>query len=549
MDIDPSQAGSIVFKRPALAILALAIALYAMAAIYCVANGRIWIDEASYVVKSLRYVTGTLHPYTAEDATWYMPLYFYQLGWAQELFGAGHETGRWMSALLGLASGGVLYLICRRLELGALISALAVALYLLTPTTTYYFSGATPIATVAFLLMLAVYLIVIGRDRPQLWISAALGGLFWALFFYRQNMILAIVVLAPAYIYLIGSDRRRHALFVLLAGSVLTALTFAAFPDKLLDYALRLPLLTPLLQKIHALPGTWSFIEKTTDSRYDLSPSLARLSWRDPVDAFLLPFLGTTMLAGAVLVVPRAPRFAKVTGLFFFFLALTHYLGSAGYCAACILTYTSYFVGIGILAAAFALFTAVRAYGPGVGAMLAATAMVFNATGTFYAVPDANNVPSPYRAFPFPLMDRTEGLPELESARRLAKIFDADLPRQGEVMVLHDFTVLPYAVSLAGRPMPVQALNLRQSYRPLRAGLADDEKARARAVLEGESFWCDETLQDWLESGVSGVVIQESVIPLPASAREALARNFTLKANVLYSGYPIGIYVRRGDGA
>ena len=123
----PTAAEGVLIKRVGAGILALTIALYVAAMAYCTLNGRIWIDEASYVVKSLKYVTGALHPYAAEDATWYMPFYFYQLGWAQQIFGQGHMAGRVMSAVLGAASGGLVFLICRRLALAAPIAALAVA--------------------------------------------------------------------------------------------------------------------------------------------------------------------------------------------------------------------------------------------------------------------------------------------------------------------------------------------------------------------------------------------------------------------------------------
>src|SRR5688572_11519180 len=96
-------------RQASLVLLTLTILGYVGMTTYAVINGRTWIDEVSYVIKSWWYVTGQVQPYSDQDATWYMPLYFYQLGLAQKLFGQSHEVGRTMSAGLGALSAVLVF--------------------------------------------------------------------------------------------------------------------------------------------------------------------------------------------------------------------------------------------------------------------------------------------------------------------------------------------------------------------------------------------------------------------------------------------------------
>lgn len=528
------------------AILIAAYALYAAMCAYGVIYGRTWIDEITYVVKSWWYVTGAEKPYSDADATWYMPLYFYQLGWAQAAFGQGHIAGRVMSAIMGAGAGGLVFLICRRLALAAPVAALGCALFLLGPTTAYYFTTATPIATVAALLLLAIYLIQRAPEAPPA-LSFGLGMLFAVLYFYRQNMILALVVLAPLYLWQVKHRRLMHAGLLALGLVLVTAPILALFPAKLALYAIRLPLITPLLHRAGLLPDTLRLIQDATESRYSLSLDLARLSWRDPVNAFLLPFLGTNLLALAVFALYRSERFLMLVPAFYFFLAATHYLGSAGYCPACILTYTSYFVGIGAVAAALAVDALWRrSRGLLAPAALAVAALSLNASGTGLAVNDASGAPSLWKNFPLPLVSKNSGLPDLEVTERLARIVTIAAPDAKRILVLDDQPQLAYAVARTGRTLPVQGFNLRQSYRRLRADLPAPERAEAIRILEAESLWTDATLVSWLgDPAVGAVMLQPNAVELPPEARLRLEETFRLSANVVVLGRTVGIYLRR----
>ena len=528
------------------AILVAAYVLYAAMSAYGVIYGRTWIDEITYIVKSHWYVTGAVAPYSDADATWYMPFYFYQLGWAQALFGQGHITGRVLSSVMGGLSGGLVFLICRRFNVSAAVAAGAVALYLLTPTTAYYFATATPIATVAFLLLLAVYVIQTSAGKPRPWVSAGLGVLFAVLYFYRQNMVLALVLLAPLYLTVIGGRRWLNGGVMVLAACVVSGVVLAIFSEKLALYAIRLPVLTPLLHQLGLLPDTLRIIQEATETRYTLSLDPGRLSWRDPMNGFVLPFLGTVVLALAVFAVRRSERFLLLVPAFFFFLAGTHYLGSAGYCPVCILTYTSYFVGIGAVAAALAVDVLWRRGKPWPAVAAGAGALAANVFGTAFAVPNAAGVPSPYRTFPLPLVSLNSGLSDLTVSERLARIVTMTTPPNARVLVLDDQPALAYAAVLAGRTLPVQGFNLRQSYRRLRADLPEAERAQVIRILEAESLWTDATLLAWLgDDAVAAVMLQENAVQMLPEARLRLQDRFRPSANVVVLGRDVTVYVRK----
>ena len=140
----------------AIIILAAAAVFYAGFGTYAVTQDRTWSDEVTYIAKSWWYVKGLVAPYSDTDATWYMPLYFYQLGLTQAAFGYGLIAGRAASLVMGGLSGVLLFACCRRLTLNPTVAAMTVLLYLANPTTAYYFATATPLSSVALLFMTAI---------------------------------------------------------------------------------------------------------------------------------------------------------------------------------------------------------------------------------------------------------------------------------------------------------------------------------------------------------------------------------------------------------
>ncbi len=512
---------------------------------YAVLYGRAWTDEATYIVKAWWYINGLMPPYSDRDATWYMPLFFYQLGLFEKVFGTSLEAGRTMSAVIGGLSGGLLFLICRRLTGNAAVALLTTAIYLLTPTTAYYFATAAPLATVACLTLLAVWLILIAAP-PGVGVSAALGLTFWALFFYRQNMILAVGLLAPLYIFAIGRKRVLHTAIVAGVSLAASIATLLLFPAKLGHYAARLPGVVPILDTLHMLPRDFQLIQTATDSAALLRIDLASLSWENFAISFLLPYLGTIVLA---LLAPFASR--KLGAIFaaaFFTLAITHFIGSAGYCSTCALMYTNYFVGVGAVDGALvlvAVWQACRARAlPAMPAvvLMAAAAIGLNAFGSLIRV---SAQPNPYRLFPEPMLHQYQPVREAVEIEQFAQVIAGITPADKPVLVLHTQPALAYAVFRAGRQPAVQSLNIRQSFRELRPDLDPLTRNDVLKAVAGESLWTRETLQQWLNGGFDTIVLQEGsgIADYPTAAALELA--FDLRTRAIFLGWSVAIYTRK----
>ncbi|MHB1207238.1 MAG: hypothetical protein ACYCZX_16840 [Rhodospirillaceae bacterium] len=541
---------------PAVIVLAAAAVFYAGFGIYAVVQGRTWSDEVTYVAKSWWYVKGLVAPYSDADATWYMPLYFYQLGLTQMAFGYGLTVGRAASLVTGGLSAVVLFACCRKLTGNPTVAAMAVLLYLANPTTAYYFATAAPLSSVALLFMAAVWLLLVGRERPSAGVSLLLGLVFALLYFYRQNMVLAVAVLAPAYVAVIGRRRLLHAGLLAAGGAAVSAAILAAFPAKLADYAVRLPGLTPILRKTGLLPASFDLILATTVTPLSLAFEPGRISWQDPFNAFLLPYLGTVAAAAGLLFMGR--RRDPVWLLFptlFLFLAATHYLGSVGYCATCILTYTNYFVGVGALAGGLtfaALWQRFEHAGrqPLDGVLrICSLAVLLNVFAPAAVISSAPAMIEGLKAFPAPMLRQTRPIRESTEMESFARIVDETLPRDKPVLVLHNLPSITYAVASSGRILPPQTLNLWQSYREVRANLAPPDHVAALRALEAESLWSDDTLARWIASGYDAVVYQETQGPPRPVLEAELNRYFDLVKRADYRGWKIRFYVRREVGA
>ena len=531
-------------------ILAAAALFYVAFGSYAVVRGRTWSDEVTYVAKSWWYLTGQVAPYSDTDATWYMPLFFYQLGLTQTVFGFGLITGRIASLVLGALSGGLLFACCRKLTGNPTAAALAVLLYLATPATTYYFATATPLSSVALLLMTAIWLVLKGREGPNSVITLALGVVLALLYFYRQNMILAIVVLAPAYILAVGNRRMVHAILLAAACTAVSAAILAMFPHKLAEYAVRLPGLTPILRAAGMLPPDFELILSTTDTPLSWAFEPGRLSWQDPYNAFLLPYLGTILASGALFFLRGRARVWLLVPAFFLFLAATHYVGSVGYCATCILTYTNYFVGVGALAGGLtfaALWSArERKNLKPLGGVLpvCAAAVLLNVFAPAAVISSQPAIIEGFTSFPAPMLRQVRPIPERDEIESFAREIDQALPPGKPTLVLHNLPSITYAVARSGRVLPPQNLNLWQSYRGIRADLGPGERSAAVQALEREALWSDDSLARWIASGYDAVVYQEDLTPRPMLEAE-LDRHFDLVKRADYRGWKVRLYARR----
>jgi len=530
-----------VSRRAPGAILGAAAGVYLAIGVFTIVFGRTWSDEVTYVAKSWWYVRGLVAPYSDADATWYMPLYFYQLGLIQLIFGKGLTIARAASLVLGGCSGALLFAIVRRLTGNPLAAALATLLYLATPATAYYFATATPFASVSCLLLLACWLLVDAHERPASHKSFLFGVALAALFFYRQNMIAAIAVLAPAHVLLMRTRRMRHA-SLMTAGAFCVCVSLALlFPAKLWLYAIRLPLVTGILRGLGLLGGNTAIILDNTQTPLSLDFAPDALLLRDIAGTFLLPYLGTVMLVlVSLLVLKGRERWWLLFPAVFVFLTIVHYAGSAGYCRNCIVAYTNYYVGIGALSAGLLAALVWRTRGAPAAVLVIAFALVLNVAASA-TIPAG----SPMRLFPAEMLRQDRAPREAEDMARFAQVIAAVTPPEKPILVLHNLPSLTYAAFSAGRLVQTQSLNIWQSYRDLRPGLGGSERAAVTRALEAESLWSEDSLARWIAHDADVIVYQEAV---PAGAtQQALDRYFDLKARADYRGWNVGIYIRKSD--
>ena len=233
-------------------------------------------------------------PYSDQDPTWYMPLYFYELGFWQKLLGPGMLQGRLLSALLGALSGLLVVDIVRRITGNVLAGALAATVLLTIPAVTFYFGTATPIATVSLLVLFALWLTLTGIGRQSLWRSLCLGMVFSALYFFRQNMILLVVALAPLYILGAGRSRIVHSIAVLIGLIAVATPLLVYFPDRLALYAIRLPVITPMLIDFGLFQNPLLLIESGTLSNFGLGLAVHKWAWADTLTLLYCPILDSS---------------------------------------------------------------------------------------------------------------------------------------------------------------------------------------------------------------------------------------------------------------
>jgi hypothetical protein len=545
----PAGAG---VRRPNLLPIAVllvgTVAAYGVIATLALLNGQISAAEVAYLIRSWWYATGVVSPYTATDAAVQMPFYFYQLGFWQQMEGLGQIPARLMSVGFGVLSAALLFIICKRLTANTLAAAAAVFIYLASPATAFYFAQATPTATVAALHLAAVWLIVanLGKQRP--WITALMGLLCVALYFYKQSMILAVIVLAPLYIAAIGRKRGLHTAILVAVMAAATAGLVLSFPDKLGAYALRLPVIAPFLEQIGLLSPNFVLIDKGSTGAVTMAPALGRFSPADLLDMLLLPYSGTIILAVALLAVAGGGlRVLWIAPLYFLWLAAAHYVGALGICTRCVADHVPAFSAIGALAAALTLtMLAQRARRHGIPAgppvlIGAVAAVALNAFAPHFALRDDA------RGFPIPLMAHMSERADIDT---MARWVAANAPPREPILVLHSqgkqkLAALPYTVFLSNHMMPVQSLAPASTRRTLKTNLDAAARESVQAAVEEESLWTDETLMRWLARDYDVVLFQEDKTTDQRAQIAAIAARFDLTASTVFQGATIHLYKRK----
>ena len=74
-------------------------------------------------------------------------------------------------------------------------------------------------------------------------------------------MILVILALAPLYLISLRQSRFAHSVLVLIGMVVVAAPLLYYFPERLISYAMRLPVITPILTDLGLIEDPLLFIE------------------------------------------------------------------------------------------------------------------------------------------------------------------------------------------------------------------------------------------------------------------------------------------------
>ena len=529
-----------------IAILIIAYAAYGYGTFNVITHARMGAEEATYLIKSWRYVSSGIPPYSDQDPTWFMPLYFYQLGFWQAGLSQGLESGRFLSAIAGALSGIVLFDVVRRITGNRIAAALSTLILLTVPTVIFYFSTTTPTASLSLLLLITIWVMAGGTGKPRVWRSTAIGVLLATLYFYQQNMILAATALIAIYLLSLTRGRLTHIGLILIGGAIVAAPLLVYFPDRFAAYAMRLPLITPLLAELGLLEDPLSIIARNTITGLGVGFSFDRIAWQDIVDGFLLPYAGLIFSAGAVFVLARGPlKVLWVAPLTFLFLATTLYINSLSYCSTCILPYTASYAGIGGLCAGIAVALAWRS---AKRELLPPNVM----SGFFAVIVIGLNVAASglatraeYQFYPSAMLSSLRGASEKETIEVLVKFLETHTEPNSPVLVLNTLITVPYAAFLSDLKFPAQGINLSQNYRRLKPTLNEPERKITIAALEQEGLWTDENLERWLSATYDTVVFQADPRGLNSNLLERIERDFDRTASTGYRGQTISIYRRK----
>jgi hypothetical protein len=541
------------FRRwaPAALLGFLAVATYAAIAVFTLFNAQTFPAEVSALVRGWWYASGAVTPYSAADTPAEMPLYFYQLGFWQQIAGPGHLSGRILSVILGAVSGVLLFSICRKLTANTAVAAAAAFIFLATPSTAFFFATATSAASVAALHLLAVWIIVRSMGRPHTAFSALMGLVCAALYFTRQEMILGVVVLIPLYIAAVGRDRARHGMIALGAFGAFTALMIAIFPGKFLELAFNLPMLGPILGEAGLLGADYTLVARGTHGPPGAGAALQAENLRGLFESFVLPNAGTLLLALGLFAAARGPlRLLWIAPLYFLWLAMTQYtnLSADGACDTCMHPATPTFIAIGALAAALTLATSGRwtkRHGLTQGSAVAIGAIAAVIINTI--APRLASHPAAH-SFPRPMLDGVTAAPELSEIPVLTRWTASQLKTKQPVLVIHglgrtDVAALPYAVAAAGHAMPAESLDLIATERTINQSLVGEMRESVRAAVEADGLWSEETMQRWIARDYNAILLQDDAGT--AALKKDIQARFDQAAATRYRGRDILLFTRK----
>lgn len=499
-------------------------------------NARLDFDETIYVIKAWWYITGTVTPFGTADSAPVMPVYPYALGAAQTFMGLAAITARWAMVGLGLVNGLLIYLLCRKLTANTLASAAAAAVFLATPATAFSFATATPVALIAFLHIVALWLLVASVGRPALSRTLAMGVVLALLTLTSGDMLIPAVLLALMFIAANGGARLVQGFVLVVTIVLVIGGAVYALPDQFGAYLLAQPVPHLLLGLLGMAPPGPSLLADETAARII----------GDLIEGTLLPYGGliilSILLLGQTL---RGPRVLWFVPLYFIAALIAVAVFRTSACEACAATAPSQVTAMGAVAAAlaFGFLQRWRRQQGGTGTPLVVIATLLAlALNTF--APVMAERPA-LHSFPAEMLRQTRPAAEQQEVTALMRVIAENVPGNERVLLLHRLPGLPYAMHMAGRRFPAASLNPMASLRLLPAGLSSAQREATLAAIERSGGWSGETVRRWIERDYDVIVMQDGVLNLDATTLELLATRFEIAATPEFRGAKLTFYKRK----
>jgi hypothetical protein len=485
---------------------------FALSAVAVMRQGT-WGDEVNYLLKSWWYVSGTVKPYSAEDATLYQPLMFYTVGAWQRIVGHGLVASRWLTVLITGGNIALLAWLLRRLGCGVWPIAVAIVVFALTEDSIFYFSSVSPYALAIGLQLAALHLLLSMNGKASLRLALALGGILTAAYLLRINLIF-FIALALAVVW-VRAGKDRWLVYVCSAAIVAVTWSLLAllWGHRFIYISLWLPGVTDWLAHAGVIPdfypNTPAFSSRVFVIEHE--PGLAGFlgyvfGWEMLRDWILMHHaipIAAAFLATVLASVRRIPNrgWTLLFALSFWAMMLYHHLGGQSFCPICIQAYANYFDYLAALAGALMLQGLLQPRAGSLGRPLLVclvAAAVAASTVQSWSLTGVNKLPS--------IRNRTDSLPaEVYAAGAAMK---ALLPRGIVAGYVGGDPRIPLALAEDEIPFPPVMIHLPSFYRKLNENLTPEVEGKTIAEIADLSLWTDAIARQWIENDFDWLVVQ-----------------------------------------
>ena len=317
------------------------------------------LDEGHWLMRSWWYVNDKIEPYSVQDPTFYMPIWFWVLGIWQKVWGIGHLSGRILSAILGFGVLQMVFLIGTKIYKDEKWGVFAVGLLVLTPVSNWFHNITNSYSFISLIQLIIIW-ILINKNRYPERISAVLLGLFYfILYFTRQNMVLGILPLLLYQFKTYDHNKYKNILITLGTFFIFTSFLYFTFKDTYFPYyVFNLPtgpiipsFIREILVNVGAINNPFGLIVNQAENIIDgklLNISSLTTFFQNGILLYLF-FIVSSMINIAISIRKDVYTIKFYFSLYFIWMFLTHWFGSHIWCAGCITPYTNYFLCVGAL--------------------------------------------------------------------------------------------------------------------------------------------------------------------------------------------------------